>query len=266
LDIQFYLDRIGHEKSIRPDIETLRNIHRAHILTVPFENLDIHSGEQIRLTEQALWEKIVTKKRGGFCYELNGMFAWLLNQIGFQVTYLNGRVYNEQGEYGRDFDHLALMVQIPGDNSQYLADVGFGDSFVEPLRIEFSSEQVQGPRGYRLEKAKDGINLCRRDFDGGWKRQYFFDLIPRNFPSDYEAACHYYQTSPKSSFTQKRIVTRATPTGRLTLDDRYLSITTDGQREKRPLENEDEFRELLKSFFGISIDPPASRRKSIKQV
>jgi N-hydroxyarylamine O-acetyltransferase len=140
LDIQWYLNRIGYRKPIKPNLETLSGVHRTHMLTVPFENLDIHLGKPIRLTEQALWEKVVIQKRGGFCYELNGLFAWLLKQIGFHVTYLNGYVYSEQGDYGREFDHLALMVQIPGYDTQWLADVGFGDSFVEPLKIVLNGE------------------------------------------------------------------------------------------------------------------------------
>jgi N-hydroxyarylamine O-acetyltransferase len=89
MDIKRYLEHIGHDSPVRPNLETFRDIHRAHMLTVSFENLDIHLGNPIRLTEQALWEKISLQKRGGFCYELNGMLAWLLKQIGFQVRYLN---------------------------------------------------------------------------------------------------------------------------------------------------------------------------------
>jgi N-hydroxyarylamine O-acetyltransferase len=259
MDIKRYLERIGHDKPVGPNLDTLRDIHRAHMLTVPFENLDIHLGRPIQLEEQALWRKIILQKRGGFCYELNGLFAWLLKQIGFQVRYLNGRVYNNQGNYGREFDHLALMVQIPGETTPWLADVGFGDSFIEPLKFEFNGEQVQGPHAYRLEEFEGGFNLCRKDFDGNWSRQYFFDLQPRNFPSDYEAACHYHQTSPKSSFTRERITSRATPTGRLTLDPHFLTITINGRRKKLRVKNEDEYRALLKTNFGISVDSHISK-------
>jgi len=235
------------------NVETLFGLHRTHLLTVPFENLDIHRGKSIELDEQALWDKIVLRKRGGFCYELNGMFAWLLKQIGFEVTYLNARVYNAAGKRGREFDHLALCVSIPGDEIDWLTDVGFGDSFFEPLRLDNSGEQIQGARAYRLENVKDGIDLLRREQDGKWSRQYFFDLQTRTFPGDYEASCLYHQTSSKSSFTRERVVSLATPDGRITLDSKNLTLTTNGKRIKRQLNGEEEFQEFLKYYFEINL-------------
>jgi N-hydroxyarylamine O-acetyltransferase len=158
------------------------------------------------------------------------------------------------------------MVRIPGQTTHWLADVGFGDSFIEPLKIEFDSEQPQGLHAYRLDKVEGGVDLCSRDFDGNWYRQYFFDLKPRNFPSDYEAACHYHQTSPNSSFTRKRIVSRATPTGHVTLETNFLAITKNDQRKVQRVKNEDEYKELLETKFGISVDSHTSKRKSFKQV
>ena len=115
MNIRSYLERIGYDRPVRLDIESLFGLHRTHLLTVPFENLDIHAGVPIQLDEKALWDKIVARRRGGFCYELNGMFAWLLKQIGFEVIYLNGRVYNADGQRGRDFDHLTLLSKIPDE-------------------------------------------------------------------------------------------------------------------------------------------------------
>jgi N-hydroxyarylamine O-acetyltransferase len=113
MEIKAYLERIKYTNHIILDIQTLYDLHLAHMLAVPFENLDIGLKRPIRITEQAIYEKIVTKNRGGFCYELNGLFAWLLNQTGFNVTFLNARVYDREGNLGIDFDHLALLVQIP---------------------------------------------------------------------------------------------------------------------------------------------------------
>lgn len=253
MDIRTYLERIGYDKAVRLDIGSLFGLHRTHLLTVPFENLDIHAGEPIQLAEKALWDKIIIRRRGGFCYELNGMFAWLLKQIGFEVTYLNGRVYNAEGKRGREFDHLTLLVRLPTVEQYWLADVGFGDSFFEPLRFEDNSEQIQGLRAYQLEPVSKGYDLLRRDFDGKWDRQYFFDLQPRNFPADYETSCRYHQTSPKSSFTRERVISLATPDGRFTLDSQQLTVTTNGKRIKRKMKNETEFREFLKIYFGIEL-------------
>jgi N-hydroxyarylamine O-acetyltransferase len=254
MKIQSYLQRIGYNKPVRPDIDTLHGLHTAHLLTIPFENLDIHLGNSIQLTEKALWEKLIVRKRGGFCYELNGLFAWLLKNIGFDVTYLNGRVYNAEGtSYGSEFDHLVLSVKIPDEPSHWLSDVGFGGSFVKPLKLDFISKQAQGLHTYRLEKFSDGIILWRQGFDGVWKCQYFFDLQPRSFPSDYEVSCRYHQTSPQSIFTRKRIISRATPDGRITLNSKILTTTINGNRTKRPVNGDDEYQELLKINFGIEL-------------
>jgi N-hydroxyarylamine O-acetyltransferase len=251
MNVYTYLERIGYDKAVQPDFETLIGLHRAHLLTVPFENLDIQLGKRIRLTEQALWEKIIAHKRGGFCYELNGLFAWLLKQIGYKVTYLNGRVYNSNGKRGREFDHLTLLVEIPNQSTRCLADVGFGDSFVEPLDLKLDDEQTQGLRAYRLERVEGGIDLWQRDFAGNWSRQYFFDLQARTFPTDYEAACLYHQTSPKSSFTHNSIVSRLMQNGRVTLENKQLIITENGRCTTRLVNSDKEYWGLLKKHFGI---------------
>src|SRR5262245_6449479 len=235
MDIPTYLKRINYSEPVKPDAETLYGLQRAHMTSVPFENLDIGLKRPIRLSEQALWNKIIFQKRGGFCYELNGLFAWLLKQIGFDVTYLNARVFNQAGELGIDFDHLALLVQIPNRPGRWLSDVGFGDSFNEPLTFENPDEQVQGLRSYRLEHIAEGYIVWQKNYDGSWERHYFFDLEPHYFPTDYESACLYHQTSPKSSFTRGSIISRATPDGRVSLEDGWVIITMNGTREKRPV-------------------------------
>ena len=197
--------------------------------------------------------KIVVNKRGGFCYELNGMFAWLLKQIGFEVTHLNARVFNSTGELGINFDHLALLVRIPNQTACWLADVGFGDSFNEPLSFEERGEQTQSLRSYKLEQTFDGYITWQRNYDGTWERQYFFDLKPCNFPADYESACLYHQTSPNSSFTRRSIISRATPDGRVSLENGRLIVTTNGQRTERPVANDEEYHALLKEHFGVVL-------------
>lgn len=253
MDISLYLARIRYFQPIKPDAQTLRGLQLAHMLNVPFENLDIALKRPIQLSEEALWNKIVVQKRGGFCYELNGLFAGLLKEIGFSVTYLNARVFNREGKPGIDFDHLALLVQPPDQPGRWLVDVGFGDSFNEPLRFEKPEKQIQGLRSFRLEQASDGCVVWRKNYDGTWERQYFFDLRPRNFPVDYEAACLYHQTSPRSSFTRGSVISRATPDGRVTLEERRLITTRKGQRSERPVEGKAEYRALLKQYFDVTL-------------
>jgi len=253
MDIPLYLERIQYFKPLKPDAQTLRELQLTHMLNVPFENLDIGLKRPIRLTAEALWDKIINHKRGGFCYELNGLFAELLKKIGFDITYLNARVDNGEGKLGIDFGHLALLVQIPNQSGRWLADVGFGDSFNKPLDFEERSEQLQGLGSYRLEQTPNGYITWQKNYDGSWERQYFFDIQPRNFPVDYENACLYHQTSPQSSFTRGSIISRATPHGRVSLEDRRLILTQNGQRSERPIESKDEYHALLKQYFDVTL-------------
>jgi N-hydroxyarylamine O-acetyltransferase len=253
MNVPAYIERIRYTQTIKPDLDTLRELQLAHLLNVPFENLDIGLKRTIHIDESAIWSKLIVNKRGGFCYELNGLFAWLLKQIGYDVTYLNARVFNRAGNLGIDFDHLALLVRIPGQPERWLADVGFGDSFNEPLNFEERGEQVQGLRAYKLEQSDNGYTAWQKNYDGTWERQYFFDLQPHKFPEEYEAACHYHQTSPKSSFTRGSIISRATPDGRVSLEDGRLILTKHGQRTEQLVDSPQEYDRLLKKYFEVVL-------------
>jgi N-hydroxyarylamine O-acetyltransferase len=149
-----YLERIGLELPLPADAESLRRLQLAHMLHVPFENLDIALGRPIRLGLTTLYDKIVTRRRGGFCYELNGLFAWLLDDLGFEVTYLSASDYHPaDNSYGLDFDHLVLLVRCPADAApqvRWLVDVGWGDTFRIPLRADAEGEQDGGLKTYRI--------------------------------------------------------------------------------------------------------------------
>jgi N-hydroxyarylamine O-acetyltransferase len=251
--LQQYLERIKYTSPVSPDVQTLLGLQRAHMQHVPFENLDIGLKRPIRLEEDSLWDKIVLRGRGGFCYELNGLFARLLQEIGFNVTYLNARVYNRQGELGIDFDHLALLVQVPGQDERWLADVGFGDSFNEPLDLDGLEVQEQGLRAYRVERLQDGYATWQRNYDASWERHYFFDLQPHKFPEEYLSGCNYHQTSPLSSFTRGSIISRATPDGRVSLEDGWLILTRNGLRTERAVTSREQYQALLQQYFGILL-------------
>ena len=145
-DVQSYLARVGYKGSTSPTLETLRAIHYAHLLTVPFENLDIALGRKIALDEDFFIRKIVERRRGGFCYELNGAFAALLKALGFRVTLLSARVAHRDGGESPEFDHLTLRVEL---DETWLADVGFGESFLGPLRIKPGVEQMDRAGTFR---------------------------------------------------------------------------------------------------------------------
>ncbi len=253
MNVSEYLTRIDYRGTLEPTAATLRDLHVAHLLRVPFENLDIAHRRLFDLDPAGLFDKIVTRRRGGFCYELNGLFALLLEQMGFQVTRLAASVVGADGDLGPDFDHLTLRVQCPDEaKSLWLADVGFGDSFLEPLRFEEQGEQADGLRAYRIEHGAADRWLWERDYAGMWIRQYRFDLQPRQL-SDFAAMCVWQQTSPESSFTHRRVCTRATSSGRITLSELRLITTVYGQRNERSIGSEEEYRTVLREQFGIVI-------------
>ncbi len=254
MDIASYLDRIQYSKPVRVDRETLSALQLAHLYAVPFENLDIMLGRPIRLDLESLWDKIVLRKRGGFCYELNGLFAWLLQQIGYTVTHLNGRHYRDaEHRFNIEFDHLALLVTAPSDPTRWLVDVGYGETFTQPLDLDARGDQVRGGYRYRLEPFRGGLQLWQRSPDGALERQYHFDLTPRSFPSDYEAGSLYHQTSPASTFTHQRLISRLTPQGRITISGNELVTTTRGVQSRVLLKDEEEFNRCLWEHFGVRL-------------
>ena len=249
MDVQAYLDRIEYRGPLDPHFEMLRQLHLAHLLHVPFENLSIHSGETILLDDSALFDKIVTRRRGGFCYELNGLFRALLRELGFEVAMLSAQVAANQNEFSRDFDHMTLRVAL--NQERWLADVGFGDSFIEPLPLVADSEHQQRENQYRLiSDNQERLILEQALKDGAWEPQYRFSLQPYQY-ADYAEMCSYHQTSPDSHFTRQRICSRLTPRGRISLSDMRFIVTENDVRTERVLKDKEEYNEVLRQQFGV---------------
>jgi len=258
LDVKAYLERIKYRGSLDPTAATLRDLQVAHLVTVPFENLSIHAHEPVVLNNDALFTKIVEHRRGGFCYECNGLFAALLRALGFEVTMLSAEVAHPEGGYSQPFDHMTLLVDL---RERWLVDVGFGDSFPEPLLLDDPGEQIQGRRAYRI--VRDGeYSILSGRVDGDWTPQYRFTLHPYKY-EDYAAMCRYHQTSPQSHFTQGRICSRATEGGgRISLSEmRLITTSPDGERQERVLENDAEYAVALREHFGIEKKQKAEGRK-----
>jgi N-hydroxyarylamine O-acetyltransferase len=249
VDVPSYLERVGYTGSTAPTIDTLRAIHIAHLLSVPFENLDIAIGREILLDEDAILRKIVQQRRGGFCYELNGAFSALLSALGFQVTLFSARVARETGGEGPEFDHLALRVDL---DQPWLADVGFGESFLAPLRLQSAQEQVDPVGTFRLMQFGERLQLEKSEPEKLWKPLYSFVQQPRKL-AEFAGMCHFHQTSPDSHFTQNRICTRATPEGRITLSGMKLIVTRNGRREEKILSSDQEWSGALSEHFGINL-------------
>lgn len=259
MDTRAYLRRIGYLGALHPTLETLRSLHYAHLLAVPFENLDIHRKVPIVLDEGALFEKIVGRRRGGFCYELNGLFAALLRDLGFRVTLLSGRVPRSEDDTGPEFDHLALRVDL---KQSWLADVGFGECFVEPLPLAENVETEQRRILYSMDQ-RDGRWRVLRYAPGeqkgvpahkadarDWRMIYDLTLIPRELP-EFDAMSRYHQTSPDSHFTRGRVCSKLTQKGRITLTGTRLVETEEGKKFERTVASFDEYERVLREVFGI---------------
>lgn len=257
LDVDAYLARIRYAGPTEPTADTLSVLQVAHMRSVPFENLSIHIGERIRLDPDWLYEKIVTRQRGGFCYELNGLFAELLAALGFDVSRLAARVVGDGGALGIPFDHMALRVDVDGE--AYLADVGFGDCFRRPLRLFETAPQSDGVRDYRATPAGDAYDVLERHGDE-YKPQYRVELHPYAL-ADFAGGCEHHQTSPESHFTQRRVCSLATESGRITLrDDRLITSTDAGTKTEQPIAGAEEWARVLRDRFGIELPGADSAR------
>jgi N-hydroxyarylamine O-acetyltransferase len=251
MDVEAYLARIGAERPAEPSREALAALQVAHLTSVPFEFLDIGLGRPISMELATIYDKVVTRRRGGFCYELNGLFAWLLGELGYRVTMLSARTLEDDGTPGPEFDHLVLRVDL---DEPWLVDVGFGDCFREPLRLVSGVEQVDSTGGlFRLDRDGDDWVLIERSAtDGALVPQYYrFTLVPRRF-EEFEPMCRYQQTEAEY-FTQHRLCSMATPDGRITLYDGRLIVHASGVRTERPVD-EREVPELLHDLFGVILE------------
>jgi N-hydroxyarylamine O-acetyltransferase len=247
LNIPAYLRRLAYGGPLDVSPETLRALHLAHLYTVPFENLDIHLGRPLSLEDAQLFDKVVTRRRGGFCYELNGLFCALLRELGFSVAMLSAEVARHTGGFSPAFDHLALQVDL---DEPWLADVGFGNGFRFPLRLKDAGVQPQGGSDYTIVREGGYRVLLRRDRGGDWIPQYRFRLEPHAL-ADFADRCHFHRTSPESHFTQGRICTLATPEGRITLSGKRLIETTADGRMESELGGEAEYAAVLRARFGV---------------
>lgn len=247
-----YLERIGYGGSTTRTGDTLRELHFAHMFNVPFENLDISLGRYIKLDIVSLFHKIVTERRGGFCYELNGLFGALLRTLGFRVDQLSAGVAGLDGSFSPPFDHLTLLV---GAGDGWLVDVGFGDSFLAPLPLALGGDGFLDLAGkFRLISQNKYIVLQTMTDEGEWKPSYRFTYTHYSLKA-FTERCHFQQTSPESHFTRKRICSLARPDGRVTLSDHKLIETVGTKRTERLLNSDTEIDSVLENLFGVVLFP-----------
>ena len=239
-----YLERIGYIGSIEPTLETLSNLHEAHLRTVPFETLDLHLGISINLETVALECKIVQNRRGGWCYELNALFAELLHTLGFDVRLKMCQPTKGDGTLSPAFGHLALKVLLEGQ--EFLVDVGFGQDFRDPLEL------CEGVQGECLLERDDHFWLySRRTREGDWKLQFRID--PEEYAlEDFLEMCNFYQHSSESGFRKHSFCGVHTSEGYSYLSDRTLTLEGKVRKSETVLEP-GEIGPLLLERFGVDL-------------
>ena len=248
-EITAYLDRLGVADPLKPDAETLRLLHRAHVMTVPFENLSIHlPGEEISLDLAALVDKIVTRRRGGFCYELNGLFAALLESVGFGVDRMSSRTYSAmRAAFSSPLDHLALRV-TDAAGEVWLADVGFGRHSELPLRYSERGGQSDAFGTFQLVETAEGeLDVL---LDGAPR----YRVDPRTLAlADFEPGRWWQVTSPASLFRRSLMCSLPTADGRVTLNGRKLIVTSADGRRERVLKDDAAVLAAYRDLFGIAL-------------
>jgi N-hydroxyarylamine O-acetyltransferase len=254
LELSAYLQRIHFDGSVRPDLATLSAIHRCHQYAVPFENLDVLLRRSLGLDLEASYDKLVRQRRGGWCYEMNGVMEWALKEIGFDVMRLGAGVMRARAGDAQLGNHLCLLVRL---DKPFLVDVGFGGSLAEPLPL-IESEREDRP--YRLGLSKLGHGYWRfSETAHGDGEAFSFDF--RSVPAD-EALlarqCQFLQNDPASSFTQNLVVQRRTLDTHVSLRGRVLASIHAKGVEKRLLNCADELVETLRDSFDLDVPEAAS--------
>lgn len=239
-----YLERIGHGWNVRPDVETLRSLHRAHVTAIPFEALDVQLGRMPSLEPEAIFAKLVERRRGGWCYEMNGLFGVALEAIGFSVTRVSCGVMRQDGGEERMGTHLALLVDCEGP---WLCDVGFGGSLLDPLPLGVG-ERDEAPFTVSLERTDDGYWRFTEHFDA----PFGYDF--RAEPADealFAAKCEWLATHPESNFTLNFVAQKRFPDRHLVLRGRVLTDRGPEGATSHTIEHADELVSVLKDRFGI---------------
>lgn len=244
-----YLARIDYQGKPTATLECLSAIHRQHLLHIPYENLDVQLGRPLDLDMERIFDKIVYQRRGGWCYEMNGLLGWALGEIGFDVMRLAGGVMRSQGGDAMLGNHLVLAVEL---EQPYIADVGLGNGLVEPTPLEVGGI-TQEFRECRLEKVEDDY----------WRFHNFQGALPLNFDFRYEAAdesllarsCAQLQSDPESKFMQNLLCMRLHPEGARFLVGRMLFTFSGLESTKRLLDSAEEFDQTLAEVFNLQGMP-----------
>lgn len=245
--VKEYLKVVNYKGEVNKNIETLREIHKKHLLNIPFENLNIINKIPLEFNFESLCNKIIKEGRGGLCYELNGLFLQLLREIGFDAQFLGAQV----SEYGNEYDHVLIMVKLDGES--WLLDVGFGDNFLYPIKLILNEPQKDIKGYYKIVKSKDEqYDLVKSKDNKLYNKQYTFTLKERRL-EEFEDRCRWFETSESSRFNKYKLCAKETEHGRISLKD-YRLLSIDGENiVEKPINDDIEFKFNLKKLFNIEI-------------
>ncbi|MDO8378865.1 arylamine N-acetyltransferase [Phenylobacterium sp.] len=247
MDLSAYLARIGYAGTPRVDLPTLHDLHRRHLQAIPYENLDVQLGRPGGVDIEDAYDKIVTRRRGGWCYEMNGLFGWALREIGFDVTRMAGAVGRDERGAISHGNHLVLRVDL---DRPYLADVGFGDGMLEPIPLLAGGYSRAG-YDFRLEQVDaDWWRLHNHALGGA---PYFDFTLETAREEALAATCQWLRTAPESVFTQFPIVQRHTRDGLVIILGRTLRRIRPGERTQALIDTADQFVEVLARDFGLDV-------------
>lgn len=246
--LQDYLDRIGFAGPARADIATVGAMMRCQLFSVPFENLDVQAGKVVSLVPEEIVEKIVGRRRGGYCYEVNGLFAMALEALGIAYQFVAARPMFYPVK--RPKTHMAVVLTL--DGVQWLCDLGFGSYGIRaPMRLDLLDVEVrQDGDTFKLSKLNERDYLLQALVEGEWGKQYGFDLSPQEW-IDFAPANYLNSTHPDAIFVQKLVIVRHNAEGRDILVGDQLKSVRNGQVEKRSV-GIDERAALLRDTFGLA--------------
>ena len=257
LDLSAYFARISYDGPRTATLDTLRAVQLSHAQAIAFENLNPLLGIPVRLDLESLQHKLVSSRRGGYCFEHNGLLFQVLRALGFRVTGLAARVVWNQPDPSATTARSHMVLKVELEEGTYIADVGFGMSPTAPLRLAPDIAQETPHESFRLIE-KDGHYTLQCNLKGQWTSFYLFDL-QEQAPVDYQVANHYVSTWPTSHFVTSLIAARATADGRYGLRNNKLSIhQRDVEREQRTLTSAAEISAALKELFGVTVPDEAA--------
>lgn len=251
MNLRSYLNRIGYSGPLAVDAATLRALHRHHLRAIPYENLDVQLRRPITIDVEPVYRKIVEERRGGWCFEMNGLFAWALRSVGFSLTQIAAGVMREERGDDSFGNHLALIVHLERD---YLADVGFGDGLLEAVPLE-EGEYVQGPLKFGLVRRKSEWRFLNHP-DGG-ARSFDFAETPAD-RALLERKCAWLQSAPESPFVLNAVCQIHTPDGLRMMRGRTLKSVSHAGVKQRTIADAAEYQRTLREIFRLEV-PGAAR-------